>query len=57
MKTRFLALAAMVLGLASCQQEFNGVTPLEGEVDFQLGVSAPELITRAGDKENAPQNA
>ena len=57
MKTRFLALAAMVLGLASCQQEFNGVTPLEGEVDFQLGVSAPELITRAGDAENAPQNA
>ena len=47
----------MVLGLASCQQEFNGVTPLEGEVDFQLGVSAPELITRAGDAENAPQNA
>ena len=57
MKTRFLALAAMVLGLASCQQEFNGVTPLEGEVDFQLGVSAPELITRAGDAEDAQQNA
>ena len=57
MRTKFLALAAMVLGLASCQQEFNGVTPLEGEVDFQLGVSAPELITRAGDAENAPQNA
>ena len=49
MKTKFLALAALVLGLASCQQEFNGVTPVEGEVDFQLGVSAPELVTRADD--------
>ena len=48
MKARFIALAALVLGLASCQQEFNGVTPVGGEVDFQLQVDARELATRAG---------
>lgn len=47
MKARFLALAALVLGLASCQQEFNGVAQLGGEVDFQLKVDAAELATRA----------
>ena len=47
MKARFFALAALVLGLASCQQEFSGVTPVGGEVDFQIGVSAPEFGTRA----------
>lgn len=50
MKARFFALAALVLGLASCQQEFNGVTPVGGEVDFQLKVDARELgTTRADD--------
>ena len=50
MKARFIALAALVLGLASCQQEFNGVTPVGGEVDFQLQVDARELgTTRAND--------
>ena len=49
MKARFIALAALVLGLASCQQEFNGVTPVGGEVDFQLQVDARELATRAGE--------
>ncbi len=49
MKARFFALAALVLGLASCQQEFNGVTPVGGEVDFQLQVDARELATRAGE--------
>ena len=48
MKARFLALAALVLGLASCQQEFGGVAQLGGEVDFQLKVDAAELATRAG---------
>lgn len=48
MKARFLALAALVLGLASCQQEFNDVAQLGGEVDFQLKVDAAELATRAG---------
>ena len=50
MKARFFALAALVLGLASCQQEFNGAAPVGGEVDFQLSVAAPELgATRATD--------
>ena len=50
MKARFFALAALVLGLASCQQEFNGAAPVGGEVDFQLSVAAPELgATRADD--------
>lgn len=62
MKARFLALAALVLGLASCQQEFGGVAQLGGEVDFQLKVDAAELATRAGvdgvdDKNNAANSA
>ena len=48
MKARFFALAALVLGLASCQQEFNGAAPVGGEVDFQLSVGAGEIsATRA----------
>ena len=47
MKARFLALAALVLGMVSCQQDFDGVAPVGGEVDFQLTVAAPELSTRA----------
>ena len=59
---KFLALAALVLGLASCQQEFNGVAQLGGEVDFQLKVDAAELATRAGayggdDQNNAYDSA
>ena len=59
---KFLALAALVLGLASCQQEFNDVAQLGGEVDFQLKVDAAELATRAGvdgvdDKNNAYDSA
>ena len=46
MKARFFALAALVLGLASCQQEFDGAT-VGGEVDFQLNVAAPDFGTRA----------
>ncbi|MBO7315132.1 MAG: hypothetical protein J6U49_05640, partial [Alistipes sp.] len=62
MKARFIALAALVLGLASCQQEFNGVAPVGGEVDFQLQVDARELATRAGengadDKQNSKNSA
>ena len=50
MKARFFALAALVLGLASCQQEFDGAaTQVGGEVDFQLKVDAKELATRAND--------
>ena len=48
MKARFFAIAAMVLGLASCQQDFAPEANLGGEVDFRLEVSAPELgATRA----------
>lgn len=49
MKARFLALAALVLGLASCQNDFEaGNVVAGGEVDFQLRVDAHELATRAG---------
>ena len=48
MKARFLALAALVLGLASCQNDPEIVNPVVGgEVDFQLAVGVPELGTRA----------
>lgn len=62
MKARFFALAALVLGLASCQQEFDGAATVGGEVDFQLKVDARELATRAGengaaDEQNAKDSA
>ncbi|MEE0864154.1 MAG: DUF6562 domain-containing protein, partial [Alistipes sp.] len=57
MKVRFLALAALVLGMVSCQQDVDTVTPVSGEVDFQLSVDAKELATRAGDDAQNPQNA
>ena len=48
MKAKFFAIAAMVLGLASCQRDFAPETNMGGEVDFRLEVSAPELgATRA----------
>ena len=62
MKARFFALAALVLGLASCQKDFNDTTANPGgEVDFQLSVGATEL-TRAGengvaDEQNAKNSA
>ena len=47
MKTRFLALAALVLGLASCQTEPEGLdVNVGGEVDTFVTVSLPET-TRA----------
>ena len=50
MKARFLALAALVLGLASCQNDFEGGgIATGGEVDFRLTVDAHELATRAGE--------
>ena len=51
MKFRFLALLALVLGLASCQNDFEGDNIVtSAEVDFQLSVAAPELAgTRAGE--------
>ncbi|MBQ2142088.1 MAG: hypothetical protein II204_02915, partial [Alistipes sp.] len=56
MKARFLALAALVLGLASCQQEFDGAATVGGEVDFQLNVAAPDFGTRA-DLDDDGQNS
>ena len=48
MKARFFAIAALVLGLASCQRDFAPEGNVGGEVDFRLEVSAPELgATRA----------
>ena len=51
MKARFFALAALVLGLASCQNDLHNTNvSVGGEVDFQLAVSAPEFdITRVND--------
>ncbi len=48
MKARFLALAALVLGLASCQTEPEGLNVnAGGEVDSYVTVSIPETETRA----------
>ena len=61
MKARFLALAALVLGMVSCQQDFADVQNIGGEVDFQLSVAATELgKTRAdldGDEQNGHNSA
>ena len=45
MKAKFFAIAAMLLGMASCQQDFTGtaIDPA-GEVSVQLSVTAPELV-------------
>lgn len=50
MKARFFAIAALVLGLASCQKDFAPEMNSGDEVKVTLSVSAPELIgaTRAG---------
>lgn len=58
MRTKFFAIAAMVLGLASCQKDFAPEVNTGAEVDFQLSVSAPELgVTRAGDKGEIDKNS
>ena len=55
---RLLAFAVLVLGLASCQQDFDAPVQVGGEVDFQLSVAAPEIAgTRAGDEVGKEQNA
>ena len=49
MKARFLALAALVLGLASCQTEPEGLNVnVGGEVDATIAISIPETETRYG---------
>ena len=51
MKAKFLALAALVLGLASCQQEPELFNPVGGEVDVVLTVDAEQLATRAAEND------
>ena len=56
MKARFLALAALVLGLASCQTEPEGLdVNVGGEVDSHITVSLPET-TRANSALGAFEN-
>lgn len=56
MKARFFALVALVLGMVSCQSDFETANPVVGgeEVDFQLSVDAFALATRAGDNGVTP---
>jgi hypothetical protein len=54
MKARFLALAALVLGLASCQTEPEGLNVnVGGEVDTTITVTIPDTETRAGGNDSA----
>ena len=54
MKARFLALAALVLGLASCQTEPEGLdVNVGGAVDTTITVSIPETETRYGENSNS----
>ncbi len=41
---KVLFLAALVLGIASCQKDFTAENESRGEVSVQLSVAAPELI-------------
>ena len=57
MKAKFYALAALVLGMASCQQDVELDNPVVGgEVDFQLSVAAPELGTTRADLDGDGRN-
>ena len=53
MRFRLLAFVALVLGMVSCQQDFEFVNGVGDEVNFQLSVSAEELATRAGEDGSA----
>ena len=49
MKTRYFALMALVLGMASCQKDAAYEVESRGEVAVSLSVTTPELgVTRAG---------
>ena len=51
---KFLALAALVLGLASCQTEPEGLdVNVGGAVDTEITVSLPDMTTRAGGSNSA----
>lgn len=54
MKAKFLALAALILGMVSCQNDFDGANVgKKGEVDFTLSVAVPEMETRAAGGDSA----
>ena len=56
MKARFLALAALVLGLASCQKDQAGLDVIvDGEQETTISVSLPEA-TRANSAQSGLQN-
>ena len=58
MKARFLALAALVLGLASCQTEPEGLNVnVGGEVDTTITVTIPDTETRYGSDSNSAVGA
>ena len=51
---KFLALTALVLGLASCQTEPEGLdVNVGGAVDTEITVSLPDMTTRAGGSNSA----
>ena len=52
MKARIFAIAALVLGLASCAKDFAPEGNAGGEVNFSLEVSAPELGATRADKDS-----
>ena len=55
---KFLALAALVLGLASCQNEPEGLNIVTGgEVDTVVTVTLPEATTRNADWSDSAQGA
>ena len=55
---KFLALAALVLGLASCQNEPEGLNIVTGgEVDTVVTVTLPEATTRTADWSDSAQGA
>ena len=54
MKFRFLALLALVLGLASCQNDPYGLdVDANGEAAVTISVALPEVETRAGGNDSA----
>ena len=56
MRTKFFAIAALVLGLASCQKDFAPEVNSGGEVDYSIAVSAPELGATRAAKDGTSDN-
>lgn len=51
---KFLALAALVLGMVSCQQDYAGLdVDANGEAAVTVSVAIPEMETRAGGNDSA----